>query len=77
MARMRTKLRSHPGLLLNRSALEYLYYSVRRAVTGSFLAAFLEGIHPPISVNIILSRTRITAPVIGRTAFTSVAPVSA
>lgn len=73
---MQTKLRLHPGLLFNRDVYEYLCYSVRRAVTGSFFAAFLEGIHPPISVNIILSRTRITAPVIGRTAFTSVAPVS-
>lgn len=51
------------------------YYSVRNAVTGSFLAAFLDGISPPIRVNAMLKRISTTAPTIGSAALTSVDPV--
>ena len=41
-------------------------YSVLRAVTGSFLAAFLAGIKPPIKVSITLRMTRARAFTRGR-----------
>ena len=46
-------------------------HSVRRAVTGSLLAALLAGIRPPSRVSSTLRAIRITAPPTGRTAFTS------
>ena len=39
----------------------YIIYSVLRAKTGSFLAACLDGISPPIKVNITLKTTKIIA----------------
>ena len=54
-----------------------MFYSVRSAVTGSFAAAFLEGIKPPSKVNAILSRIRITAPMTGSEALTASEPVTA
>ena len=47
-------------------------YSVLRASTGSFLAAYLDGIIPEIRVRTMLITTRITAPATGRVAFSSV-----
>ena len=50
-------------------------YSALSAATGSFLAAFLDGINPPISVRITLRTISKTALPIGRTALISAAPV--
>ena len=46
-------------------------YSVLNAITGSCLAAFLEGINPEIIVNDIAMITRTIAAFVGSTAFTS------
>ena len=43
-------------------------HSVRSAMTGSFFAAFLDGIKPPIRVSTILSITKITEEPGGRKA---------
>ena len=40
-------------------------YSLLRASTGSFLLANLDGINPPIMVNITLIITNVIAPLIG------------
>ena len=50
-------------------------YSVRRATTGSFLAALREGMVPAISVSITLMPTRIAAALIGRMALRLGMPV--
>ena len=44
------------------------HYSLRSAITGSFLAAFLDGIKPPSKVNMTLSITKLILDFIGRTA---------
>ena len=49
-------------------------YSVRRAATGSLLAALRDGMIPPISVSTMLSTIRITAGTAGRTALMSFVP---
>ena len=49
-------------------------YSVRSAVTGSLLAAFLEGIRPPSSVSSTLKPISMTAGTTGSTALTSAVP---
>ena len=46
------------------------FYSVRSAVTGSLLAAFLEGINPPSNVSTTLKRIRTIAGAAGRIALT-------
>ena len=46
------------------------FYSVRSAVTGSLLAAFLEGINPPSNVSTTLKRIRTIAGATGRIALT-------
>ena len=52
-------------------------YSARSAATGSFFAAFLDGIRPPISVRMTLRIiSRIALPT-GRTALIPVEPVRA
>lgn len=51
------------------------HYSVLSAVTGSFFAAFFDGIRPPMSVRTTLSTMRMIAPVVGRMALTDVVPV--
>ena len=48
------------------------YYSVLRAITGSFLLATLDGIKPAITVKTILINTNIIAPTIGSDALTSI-----
>ena len=52
------------------------FYSVLSAVTGSFLAAFLAGIRPPINVRIILKTIKMIALITGSAAFTSTEPVT-
>ena len=47
-----------------------IFYSVRSAVTGSLLAAFLEGINPPSNVSTTLKRIRTIAGTTGRIALT-------
>ena len=47
-----------------------VFYSVRSAVTGSLLAAFLEGINPPSNVSRMLKRIRTIAGATGRIALT-------
>ena len=49
-----------------------MYHSVLSAVTGSFFAAFLEGMNPPISVSRMLSIISTKALNTGSDAFTSV-----
>ena len=49
-------------------------YSVRRAVTGSLFAAFLDGSSPPSSVSITLRIISMIAGITGRTALTSFVP---
>lgn len=40
----------------------YVFYSLLSAITGSFLAASLDGISPPINVSMTLIMTNITPP---------------
>ena len=56
--------------LINLYGLFFLFYSVRSAVTGSLLAAFLEGINPPINVSTTLKKIRTIAGATGSTALT-------
>ena len=46
----------------------YVFYSVRRAITGSFFAAALAGIKPLMSVSATLTHTIINAEVKGKLA---------
>ena len=55
----------------------YLFYSVLNANTGSFLAAFFDGIIPPINVKITLNIISTIAAGIGSTAVISGFPVTA
>lgn len=52
------------------------YYSLLKAATGSFFAAFLAGISPAVTVIAILKIIRITAELTGNDALTSTSPVS-
>ena len=54
-----------------------MFYSERRATTGSFLAALLLGIMPANMVSTILSSIKITATSTGSIAFKLGIPVSA
>ena len=54
----------------------YVFYSTRRAVTGSLFAAFLEGIRPPRRVRRMLSPMRMTAGRGDSTALTSSDPAT-
>ena len=54
-----------------------LFYSLLSANTGSFLAAFFDGIIPPINVKITLNIIRTIAAGIGNTAVISGFPVTA
>ena len=56
---------------------KYELYSVLNAVTGSFFAAFLAGISPPINVSTILRIISTTALTGGSAAFTEVDFVTA
>lgn len=51
------------------------FYSVRKATTGSFFAALLEGIKPDRSVNATLTRIRTIAAGIGKNALRLLIPV--
>ena len=53
-----------------RQRTRFVCYSVRRAVTGSFFAAFLAGIRPPSRVSRTLRTIRMIAPGRGRRALT-------
>lgn len=55
--------------------LKFINYSVRRATTGSFFAALLEGIIPAKSVKIMLMQTKAIAIVGGKIALRLVIPV--
>lgn len=54
-----------------------VFYSVRKAATGSFLAAFFDGIKPPISVRNTLNTIKIIALETGSCALTLVVPAIA
>lgn len=45
-----------------------IFYSVLNANTGSFFAAFFEGISPPINVKTTLNIINVIAPLTGNTA---------
>ena len=51
-------------------------YSLLNAVTGSFLAACLDGINPPIRVKITLNTINTIAPVNGNAALIALLPVT-
>ena len=59
------KKQPHPKVRLLKN---YLYYSERRATTGSFLEAMPEGIRPAMSVSPMLMATKITPATGGSTA---------
>ena len=52
-----------------------MLYSVRKATTGSFFAALLDGIMPAKRVSITLIMTNMTATGTGRTALSPLIPV--
>ena len=54
-----------------------LFYSVLRAVTGSFLAAILAGINPAIKVRNILINTKMTPPFTGSAASPQISVMAA
>lgn len=62
------KIKNSPYALFRLYGL--FFYSVRSAVTGSLLAAFLEGINPPSNVSTTLKRIRTIAGAAGRIALT-------
>ena len=70
-----TSTQTEPSVagLLDSSAPEA--HSVRNAVAGSCLAAFFEGMMPPISVSTTLRTTSATAPGTGSTPLTSFVPM--
>lgn len=51
-----------PTSIINYPLYPVFYYSLLSAITGSFLAASLDGISPPINVSITLMITSITPP---------------